>query len=606
MNTLTSFFDWILAASARASALTVVVLIIHAVLRHRVPARWRYALWLPVLIVLLMPVFPESSWSVSSITHLGPVKQAVLPASEQGAAFPAPSAPSKEVARSAPLPWKPMLCWTWLAGVAGMTFIGLSSYVRTLQRYKRNRQPLSDDLQRELAAMAQEVGLRRVPRVWMAEAVPSPAVTGVLRPVLLLPEQFQQTLAPQEARLVLKHELMHLKRGDLLLNALLCVLLALHWFNPLLWVAFFKARLDREAACDAQVLGREGQVERVAYGHTLLKVETAFSHHGLSLGFVGIFQRGAALRSRIRSIAARPNQHPLMKVTLSLGIVLLSFLGITQAATPAQDPKAPLIFIQSKFVEITEQNPGATPGTLLPALLDEKNKAPGLVGTLTDPQFQVLIRELSQRKGVDLMSAPQVTTRSGQQANIEVIREFVYANETGKQDTENVGVTLAVMPKITADNKIALDLAPQVSEFDGFAPPGGAKEGPVSARTVLHSDGTRTESASDAEKGELHESKYDARGVLKSQSVVPYRKPIFTKRKAEAKVEITPGGTVVLELDPRTDKQLVEETDEAGRTIKSETISFQRRCFVFVTAILVDPVTSKPMVPKSGSATDKK
>jgi beta-lactamase regulating signal transducer with metallopeptidase domain len=94
---------------------------------------------------------------------------------------------------------------------------------------------------------------------------------------------------------VLRHELTHIKRGDLPLNALLCVLLSLHWFNPLLWFAFFKARLDRESACDDEVLQQEPQPGRIAYGHTLLKVESAFGYDELRLGFVGIFQRGAAL-----------------------------------------------------------------------------------------------------------------------------------------------------------------------------------------------------------------------------------------------------------------------------------------------------------------------
>jgi beta-lactamase regulating signal transducer with metallopeptidase domain len=604
MNTLTPFFDWILAASARASVLAVVVLIIQAVLRHRVPARWRYALWLPVLIVLLMPVFPESSWSVSSITRLRPVKHVELPVFEQSKAPPSPSVPVEEVVKSEPLPWKQILCMIWLGGVACTISIGLNSYGRTLKRYKRSGQPLGEDLQRELAGMVREVGLRRAPRVWMGSAIPSPAVTGVLRPVLLLPAQFEQALSRHEARLVLKHELMHIKRGDLLLNTVLCSLLVLHWFNPLLWFAFFKARLDREAACDAHVLDSEDQIQRVAYGHTLLKVETSFSHHGLSLGFVGIFQRGAALRSRIRSLAARPNQHPLMKALLSLAILLLSFLGITQAATPAPDPKAPMIYISSKFVEITEQKPGLPLSAPPLDLLEGKKGVPGLIGTLTDPQFQVLIRELSKRKGVDLMSAPSLTTRGGRQARVEVVREFISPDKSSKQAAENVGVTLVVTPKITAEKQIEMELSPKIVEFEGFAGPDNASDEPVSARKILHSDGTSTVSASDAMRGEVDEASYDARGALISRTKVPYTKPIFSKREVQGQVVMTSGQTVVLELQPRTDKQLVEETDSAGRTIKSETVSFQRRCFVFVTATLIDPV-GELRAPKTTSGAGK-
>jgi beta-lactamase regulating signal transducer with metallopeptidase domain len=605
MNTLMPIFDWILTASARASVLTVVVLLIQAALRHRVPARWRYALWLPVLVALLMPVFPESSWSVSSITRLGPVKKVEVPVMKQSTGdLPMPSIALGEVARSAPMPWRQILAVVWLSGVVSTVLIGLGSYVHTLRRYKRSRQPLSEDLQREIAGMVREVGLRRAPQVWWSAEVPSPAVTGVLRPVLLLPAQFEQTLAVHEARLVLKHELMHIKRGDLLVNALLCLLLSMHWFNPLMWFAFLKARFDREAACDAQVLGREGQVERVAYGHTLLKVETSFSHHGLSLGFVGIFQRGAALRSRIRFIAAKPNQHPLMKVTLSLGIVLLSFLGITQAATPAPGPKAPMIYISAKFVEITEQSPGPSFGAPPLSLLEGKKGTPGLIGTLTDPQFQVLIRALSQRKGVDLMAAPSVTTRSGQPARIEVVREFVYPDNKSRQVTENVGVFLELTPKVTVEEQITLALAPKVVEFEGFAPAEGAGPDSVSVRRVLHPDGTSTESVSDVVRGEVEESTYDAKGALISQTRVPYKKPVFSKREAKADVVLSSGQTVVLELNPRTDKQLREETDGAGRVIKSEIIFIQRRCFVFVTATLIDPM-GKPPAPKSTSGAGK-
>lgn len=64
-------------------------------------------------------------------------------------------------------------------------------------------------------------------------------------------ERGTKTFLPAEAELVLKHELMHLKRCELPVNGLLCVLQALHWFNPLLWLAASHARQDRESACDA-------------------------------------------------------------------------------------------------------------------------------------------------------------------------------------------------------------------------------------------------------------------------------------------------------------------------------------------------------------------
>src|SRR5213075_2813654 len=130
----------------------------------------------------------------------------------------------------------------------------------------------------------------------------------------------------------------------------------------------------------------------------------------------------------------------------------------------------------------------------------------GLAGVFTDPQFQVVIRALNQKKGVDLLSAPKVTTKSGQRAVIEIVREFRYPTEftqpqipqiassgtaavnpiTGlpiattvpvvvtpttptKFDTRNTGVTLEVEPVVGPDGvTVDLNLVPQVVEFDGF------------------------------------------------------------------------------------------------------------------------------------------
>jgi general secretion pathway protein D len=215
----------------------------------------------------------------------------------------------------------------------------------------------------------------------------------------------------------------------------------------------------------------------------------------------------------------------------------------------------------------------------------------------------VLIRSLSQQKGVDLMSAPRITARSGQQARLEIVREFVYPDEAeaGKQVTVNPSVTLAVLPKMTADNQITLDLSPQVTEFEGFAAPKKNADSPVITRTIFHADGTTTESVSDGDKGEVSESKFNARGELLSKKTVPSseaaREPIFTVRKIHVDAAMTSGQTIVLEMDSRTDKQLVQETNENGDVISSKTVLYHRRLFVFVTADLVDSVTGKLRAP---------
>src|SRR5436853_7569333 len=115
---------------------------------------------------------------------------------------------------------------------------------------------------------------------------------------------------------------------------------------------------------------------------------------------------------------------------------------------------------------------------------------------MTKPQFQVVIRALNQKEGIDLLSAPRVTTKSGHRSVIEIVREFRYATQfTAPQvptfsgggsgttvapaivtpttptafETRNTGVTLEVEPVVGPDGvTIDLNLVPQVVEFEGF------------------------------------------------------------------------------------------------------------------------------------------
>ena len=335
MNTLVTLFDWLLTASFRASVLVLVVLAIQWAFGKLLAARARYALWLPVLIVLLTPVLPQSRWSIENVFKASE-KPVSMPRIVQTAPTTVSAPIIENIAPSAtPLDWPKIGLTAWIGIAAAFLLIAGFSFFRTLHRFQRSRLPLSAEWNAQIAQVAREIGLPRAPRAWISSAVSSPAVTGVLRPVLLLPAAFEKDFTPGEARLILEHELTHLKRHDLPLNALLCVMMALHWFNPLLWVAFYKARIDREAACDAQVLENAPPQRRVEYGHALLKAETAFAPLQLSLGFVGLFQRGAALRSRIQSIASHHQPHPAMKLITLASIGLLTFLGITRAEEPS-------------------------------------------------------------------------------------------------------------------------------------------------------------------------------------------------------------------------------------------------------------------------------
>ncbi len=87
-----------------------------------------------------------------------------------------------------------------------------------------------------------------------SRGVDGPVAIGLLRPRIVLPYDFLSRYTSQEQALALHHEWIHHRRGDLWWNLVALALLALHWFNPVAWIAFRAFRADQELACDAAVL----------------------------------------------------------------------------------------------------------------------------------------------------------------------------------------------------------------------------------------------------------------------------------------------------------------------------------------------------------------
>jgi general secretion pathway protein D len=239
---------------------------------------------------------------------------------------------------------------------------------------------------------------------------------------------------------------------------------------------------------------------------------------------------------------------------------------------------------------------GAVPG-VAPSMF-------GLAGVFTNPQFQVVIRALNQKKGVDLLSAPSVTTKSGQRAIIEVIRELRYPRTytqpqvpsissgsttlnatvpvvvapTTPQDweTRNTGVTLEVEPVVGGDaTTIDLNLIPQVVEFEGFINYGS----PINAIGVNTLAGAIQTSVP----------------VTLTDNVI--NQPVFSTRKVTTSVSVYDGQTVVIGGLMREDVQKTEDKVPiigdiplVGRAFRTNTEQHTKKNLViFVTARIITP-----------------
>ena len=247
MDTL---FGHVLSASARGSIVIAVALALRALLR-RAPKKYICYLWILTGLRLLNPFPPESAWSLQPRGLMLSMGQ--WQALEQ---------------------YGNNLSILWMLGAAAMLFYSVITYVALKLRLRE--------------------AIRIGPEVWESDRIDTAFVLGYIRPSIYLPMRIQGLYR----ELMLKHERCHLKRLDHWLKLFGFVALAVHWFNPLVWMAYVLLCWDVEFACDELVISDMDLEQRKHYSEALL----ACSSKGSFLGATPVAFGEKPISQRIRAV----------------------------------------------------------------------------------------------------------------------------------------------------------------------------------------------------------------------------------------------------------------------------------------------------------------
>ena len=259
---MTDIFLRIVELSWQAGVLALAVMLARLALR-RAP-KWAVCLlWALVAVRLVLPFSLQSPVSlqaaqspVAAVLYELPQTQEAAQKTDEvlsgGSAEPVTPLPPTEVVTVQPVPApKPvmtvsLLAAIWLAGVVMMLTYMLVSYLGIYRRVC--------------------TAVRLENNVYRCGSWGTPFVLGLLRPRIYVPEGMDDAALPQ----VLAHERCHIRRGDHLVKPLAFLLLALHWFNPVLWAAYVLLGRDMENACDERVLRGVDGAGRAAYSRALV------------------------------------------------------------------------------------------------------------------------------------------------------------------------------------------------------------------------------------------------------------------------------------------------------------------------------------------------
>lgn len=301
------------------------IVVVRALALHRLPKGAFLALWEAAALRLLLPfTVPLPLRIALPASHL-PVMGGYLAAG--GAAV--PGTPAAGIPNGTPAPdgTAPgaVLPMVWLAGAALMAAYFTVSYVRARNRFRRSRPDDTPAVRRWLAGRT----LRRPLEVRRSALVSSPLTYGVLRPVILLPEDLDETALAY----ILTHEYIHVRRFDSAAKLVFAAVLCVHWFNPLAWVLYVLANRDLELSCDARVMDILGGGKKASYALTLIDMEETRS-------------RGFSPCNHFSKLAIEERIEAIMKYKktsiLALALAAALVIGATTAfAASAQPDNAP-------------------------------------------------------------------------------------------------------------------------------------------------------------------------------------------------------------------------------------------------------------------------
>lgn len=336
----------LLKTSLLGSLAILAMLVLKPLWRERYRAKTRCWLWLALAVFLLLPVdfsvknapvqaAPPKDYTLfvgtdkttiqSTDNLFGDMaeKSGQSPAQVRDTIIQRPvTNPEQKTTRYIPV--TTILFYGYLAGAAAFLLYQGVSYAlfrRTVRRWKRDVSRA--DYAAMLSDTARDLGVS-APEMIVCEAISTPAVTGLLRPRLLLPHEHYDV---QELRYILRHELCHLKRRDMLLKLVLLAANAMHWFNPVVYLMLRQADEDIELACDSAATDGLELPERAAYSRTLLAaVQSSVRALPATTCFGGTVER---LKRRITNVLGAQKKRGLGVVALVLALTLTAGCAVS-------------------------------------------------------------------------------------------------------------------------------------------------------------------------------------------------------------------------------------------------------------------------------------
>lgn len=278
---------------------------------------------------------PEAS--TEPIFKAGPASGLVFPANSAREVEVILPSPALIVEPTSPLNGESLLLLAWFGGVT-ICFLILARQFLHARKMHRSVAPCTNEpLIHQLIALSRATGLVRLPRLASSDTVTRPMLVGILRPTLVFPEQLLATASAESLRLMIAHELAHVRRGDLAWTALAAVVRAIFFFHPLVWLARRESLLAQEIACDELALQITSSAT-TCYAEMLVDVVSLPVGRAPALISLGVAENRKTLERRIRSMKFIGHKKSKVVQFITTIILLTALIALIPFRLVAAEP----------------------------------------------------------------------------------------------------------------------------------------------------------------------------------------------------------------------------------------------------------------------------
>ncbi|MCX2829064.1 M56 family metallopeptidase [Bacillus pseudomycoides] len=328
---LPRFFDWVIETSIMASILVGLILCVKILLRNKLTPRWQYMLWMILIVRLLLPWSPDSSYSIYSLlsyssgvsevfqknttsaipkesvsedktNHTVTTKEDSYKSNSVNIMKESDQTDSNKKKEDTTFSVYKVTLYIWLFGVVILAMITCIMNKRLFSYIKKQPNITDEKIVGIFENCKKSMAIKKHIPLRLAGKISSPTVFGFFRPKVLLSSRHMKVLNEQQLQYIFYHELSHMKRRDIAVNWVMYSLIILNWFNPILWYAYSCMREDQELACDAFALTFIESEEQIAYGHTIITLLEHYSSYYQAPNLANLSRNKRTLKRRILMI----------------------------------------------------------------------------------------------------------------------------------------------------------------------------------------------------------------------------------------------------------------------------------------------------------------